>query len=212
MGAARERAAAHLRFGRRRTPRARRGLRALRARASPRHAPGTSSSGSRTPRPRSSRSSEMHERDRRRRPQRSAARDAPRRLATRDDGFRALPAALRRVGAGRGRPVAPTEYSARLPARRDGDPAPRPGRVSIRYPLDGARFVLDPDRRRESPGARRGGGRAAGTAEVALLVDGARSIAEEPVHAALAARRRATTSSSRAPARREPACGIHVRR
>jgi penicillin-binding protein 1C len=68
-----------------------------------------------------------------------------------------------------GRPMAPTEWSSRCP----GDPTAVAGEsLRIAYPLDGARFVIDPESARDSQHLEVEVVAPSGAREVALVVDG----------------------------------------
>lgn len=70
-----------------------------------------------------------------------------------------------------GRPLAPTEYASDCPDDATSAEAAS-GPIAIRYPLDGARFVLDPDRPSEVQVLTVSVVAPAGTRDVALVVDG----------------------------------------
>jgi penicillin-binding protein 1C len=70
------------------------------------------------------------------------------------------------------RPVAPLDFSRDCPGD-EPDPAREEGSVAIRYPLDGARFVIDPDRPKSVQVLAVSVVAPEGTPEVTLLVDGA---------------------------------------
>ena len=70
------------------------------------------------------------------------------------------------------RPIAPREFSSDCPDDGSGDNSPG-GPISIRYPLDGAKFVIDPDRPSDTQVLAVSVVAPAGTREVGLFVDGA---------------------------------------
>ncbi len=71
------------------------------------------------------------------------------------------------------RPLAPEEYSPDCPSNGTEEGLKTSGPIQIRYPLDGARYVIDPDRPKDTQVLAVSVVAPGGTPDVVLLVDGA---------------------------------------